>query len=443
MDRDELREALSPLPVWDTHTHLIGAALPARSFWEIGHYFWFLRELVAAGYPADHRTPAEDERIDAFVRAYHGHAQHGHALDGGRILHDLYGLRITDAASVRAADEAIRAAGGRGRLAQRVCRAGRRSGASWSTSRRTPPSRGLPATSCLVPRVEAQLGAWLARLAAAADRAPPATRCGRDAPFAGYAAAGCGGVMTSLEAFGPSRRPARLRARAAPGRAERPAPIRPARRPSCCHALCRGRRGARPLPSAPSLGIERRLRAAVGAPVNDPRRLLRLYSLFRDYRCQFELVLGSSMTTSTPSRRRRSSPTSTSAACGGTTSAPAPTGRACSTAWRGSPPPRVRTHRLRRALHRVVLRQGGAGQAPPGRLPGRPGRPRLAGPRRRPVGRPRVAPRRRRRPLRPRGAAPAGVSGDPRAAAGPGAFPWTVDVCGRRMNCLPAGGRGQ
>jgi len=46
---DELRETILGLPVWDTHTHLAGGRLPARDFWEIGHYFWFLLELKAAG----------------------------------------------------------------------------------------------------------------------------------------------------------------------------------------------------------------------------------------------------------------------------------------------------------------------------------------------------------------------------------------------------------
>ena len=56
MQTDDLLEAILPLDVWDTHTHLQGETLGARSFWEIGHYFWYLSELLAAGYPADYRS---------------------------------------------------------------------------------------------------------------------------------------------------------------------------------------------------------------------------------------------------------------------------------------------------------------------------------------------------------------------------------------------------
>ena len=40
-------ERIMGLPVFDTHTHLIGDRLGARDFWEIAHYFWFYRELQA------------------------------------------------------------------------------------------------------------------------------------------------------------------------------------------------------------------------------------------------------------------------------------------------------------------------------------------------------------------------------------------------------------
>lgn len=47
------------------------STLARQLVWDIGHYFWFLRELLAAGYPADYRSLPEDERITAYVRAYH------------------------------------------------------------------------------------------------------------------------------------------------------------------------------------------------------------------------------------------------------------------------------------------------------------------------------------------------------------------------------------
>ena len=42
MDQRERLDAVLALNVWDTHTHLIGDSLPARNFWAIGHYCWFL-----------------------------------------------------------------------------------------------------------------------------------------------------------------------------------------------------------------------------------------------------------------------------------------------------------------------------------------------------------------------------------------------------------------
>ena len=63
MDRDTLRSHYLSLPVYDTHTHLRGAGLPAADFWDIGHYFWFIRELQAAGYPEDPMALASDEGL--------------------------------------------------------------------------------------------------------------------------------------------------------------------------------------------------------------------------------------------------------------------------------------------------------------------------------------------------------------------------------------------
>ena len=238
-----------PLPVWDSHTHLQGAALPAASFWDIGHYFWYLQQLVAAGYPADHRSLGEDERCAAYARAYAATRNTTMHWTVARILDDLYGVRITDAASVRAADAAIRAAGAGPDWAQRVCERG--------ALRRIVVNEpedatfaGVPDTACLVPRVETQIRDWIARLAAGDDAA--GVRAAIATALAAYAAAGCGGVMTSLEAFGPSAGLRRLRTlRSARDEHEPPGADPDARAAFVCHALCAGRRGARPLPSAP------------------------------------------------------------------------------------------------------------------------------------------------------------------------------------------------
>jgi glucuronate isomerase len=296
-DRESLLDAITPLPVWDSHTHLRGAALPAASFWDIGHYFWYLQQLVAAGYPADHRSLSEDERCAAYARAYAATRNTSMHWTVARILDDLYGVRITDAASVRAADAAIRAAGAAPDWAQRVCARG--------ALRRIVVNEpedadfaGAPDLACLVPRVETQIRDWIARLAAGGDAAE--VRAAISTALAAYAAAGCGGVMTSLEAFGPSEGLRRLRSlRSARDEPEPPGADPAARAAFVCHALCAAAE-AHGLFLQLLVGIEPVFGQGSGAgrwrsPVNDPQRLLSLHSLFRDYRCQFELVLGSSI----------------------------------------------------------------------------------------------------------------------------------------------------
>jgi glucuronate isomerase len=293
--RAALVEDILPLPVWDTHTHLQGAALPATSFWDIGHYFWYLQQLVAAGYPADHRSLSEDERCAAYARAYAATRNTSMHWTVARILGDLYGLEITDAASVRAADEAIRAAGAGPGWARHVCERG----ALRRIVVNEPPDAtfdGLPDVACLVPRVEGQIREWIARLAAGGDG--DEVRAAIGTAFAAYAAAGSGGVMTSLEAFGPSEGLRRLRT-LRPGRDEPPGAEPAAQVAFVCRAVCAAAE-ASGLFLQLLLGIEPVFGQGSGggrwrSPINDPQRLLSLHSLFRDYGCAFELVLGSSV----------------------------------------------------------------------------------------------------------------------------------------------------
>ena len=110
----------------------------------------------------------EDERIAAYVPAYHATRNTSMHWVVEHIFRDLYGLEITDEASVRAADEAVRAAAGQIDWPQQVCRraAIRRIVVN---DAKDVEFHGLPQTSCFVPRVEERIGAWLARLAAAPD----------------------------------------------------------------------------------------------------------------------------------------------------------------------------------------------------------------------------------------------------------------------------------
>ena len=108
MDRQELLQNVLALPVWDTHTHLVPDLLPAQTFWDIGHYFWFLRELQAAGYPAQPDELPEDARIDAYLRAFDTTRNTSMNWVVRHILSELYQIELTDAQSIRAADRAVR-----------------------------------------------------------------------------------------------------------------------------------------------------------------------------------------------------------------------------------------------------------------------------------------------------------------------------------------------
>ena len=107
MDRQDLFQEILELDVWDTHTHLVPTALSARSFWDIGHYFWFLRELQAAGYPQEPERLPEDRRIDAYLRAFDATRNTTMNWVVRRIFRDLYGIEITDAESIVVADQAV------------------------------------------------------------------------------------------------------------------------------------------------------------------------------------------------------------------------------------------------------------------------------------------------------------------------------------------------
>lgn len=272
----ELREAVLALPVWDTHTHLIGSRLAARDFWEIAHYFWHLRELAAAGY--DPKLP-EAERIDAFLRAHAGTRNTAMSWVVRRIFRELYEIELTDAQSVRRADEAVRATASQTDWPRKVCdrlnvvriAVNEREDAVFS---------GLPERSCLVPRVEGEVHGWLRALAAGSTTGEQ-VEAELAALLDGYQ--GVGGVMLSLEPFRNVRGPTTGAPRPAGADAL-------SQELFVLHALCRGAE-ARGLFLQFLTGIE----AGWGGdrvPVNDPHRILKLYGLFERYQCAFELVLG-------------------------------------------------------------------------------------------------------------------------------------------------------
>lgn len=103
-------EQIMGLPVFDTHTHLIGDRLGARDFWEIAHYFWFYRELQAGGYPDEADKLPEAERIAAFLKAYQSTRSTLMNWVFTSIMRELYGVIIKDEHSVQEAMARVRQA---------------------------------------------------------------------------------------------------------------------------------------------------------------------------------------------------------------------------------------------------------------------------------------------------------------------------------------------
>ncbi|MBN2452112.1 MAG: glucuronate isomerase [Lentisphaeria bacterium] len=104
----DLAEAVMGLPVWDTHNHLRGGdELSASSFWDIAHYFWFRRELDAAGYPGTAADLPEDRRTAAFLDAFEAgrNTSWNQAVRAG--LRELFGIEVRDAADIQALNRRI------------------------------------------------------------------------------------------------------------------------------------------------------------------------------------------------------------------------------------------------------------------------------------------------------------------------------------------------
>jgi glucuronate isomerase len=104
-----LWEEIRSLPVFDTHTHLeTSAGVGAQDFFDIAHYFWFRRELTAAGYPQDAEQMPSSERFAAFAAAYRRTRNTTWARMVRRMISDLYAVDITEEGGPERADSAIR-----------------------------------------------------------------------------------------------------------------------------------------------------------------------------------------------------------------------------------------------------------------------------------------------------------------------------------------------
>lgn len=285
LNREKFMEQIMELDVLDTHTHLIGDRLAARSFWDIAHYFWLNREMQAAGYPADAEQLAEEERIEAFLAAYRATRNTLMNWVITQIFRNLYSIELTDADSVRAADAAVRASAAREGWAQQV--------ANQLHIRRFVVNivehaefEGMEHDAILIPRIDGRLQEWgrLIHQSPYPEHALAAAQESIDQLLDSYKERGCPGIMTTLPGYAAQ---ANQTYTINQGSSNDEIMM------TLLHSICRTaeRNG---LFVQLFLGVERSW-CGTAVPVNDPLRIVKLSGLFEQYRNTFELVVASEL----------------------------------------------------------------------------------------------------------------------------------------------------
>lgn len=103
MTFESIYDKILALPVFDTHTHLDSGwrqstkGLYARDFFDICRYFWFQRELHAAGYPRDVKDDLTQEELPAQAQVLHEALRRNRNTYWTRTvmeaMENLYGIR--------------------------------------------------------------------------------------------------------------------------------------------------------------------------------------------------------------------------------------------------------------------------------------------------------------------------------------------------------------
>lgn len=291
--RMEWREAICDLPVFDTHTHMNNTGVPiaAQNVWDILHYFWFQQELWSVGYPLDPMALGEDERIERFVAAFSQVRNTAWALMVREAFRGLYGVELSDAASVREADEAVRAKGADPNWPREVIDRLkiRRITVNHEKAADFPGLSGVGAAVPLLPDYRQ----WMKRIMDADDQC----EAGEQAEAAvrqavgGFADRGLRGMRVQTTAFdrGSPEAVAEAVARdsALPRNGARESDVHI----FLVHALFRALSEQRMFAQL-FLGIGGVPRTRTAMATDDPRRIVNLYPLFERYACDFELVAG-------------------------------------------------------------------------------------------------------------------------------------------------------
>lgn len=271
--------------VLDTHTHLVGDRLAARDFWEVAHYFWLFREMQAAGYPANAMELPEDLRIPAFLDAYQATRNTLMNIAFTHILKDLYGITLSDRASVLEADSAIKLAAQRADWAKEVANR-MQAGRFVVNIPEHAEFQGMEHNAILIPRIDGKLGAWVKEIEASGDRAAAFAETGAKLGqlLDAYKEDGIKGIMTTLPSYNAS--------------ANHKVVIGQDSTKDEILMMLLHEIGAaaeqRGLLVQLFLGVERSW-CGTAVPVNDPARILKLSALFEAYACPFELVVASEL----------------------------------------------------------------------------------------------------------------------------------------------------
>ncbi|MNI09883.1 hypothetical protein D3C73_629710 [compost metagenome] len=285
MSKEQFTERIMQLPVLDTHTHLVGDSLRAQDFWEIAHYFWLFRELQAAGYPEDAMELPEEVRIEAFLEAYHASRNTLMNQVLTSIFKNLYSITLSDAASIRAADAAVKLSAVESGWARKV--------AESSNIRRFVVNKAEHAQfqdmehdAILIPRIDGKIGNWVREIEASHDPAGAFKQVSASLAelLNKYKEDGCPGIMTTLPRYEAS-----ANRRVVIGQGS----TRDEIMMMLLHEVCAVASQHHLLVQL-FLGVERSW-CGTAFPANDTSRILKLSALFEMYSCPFELVLASEL----------------------------------------------------------------------------------------------------------------------------------------------------
>jgi glucuronate isomerase len=285
MNKEQFISELGRQRIYDAHTHLIGSKLCAADFWEIVHYFWFLRELQGAGYPVNYDSLPEDKRIEAFLQAYSKTKGTGMHYAVKCIFRDLYGLELKDKNSVISAIEKVKASSSDGGWAKQVTGKANVNKIVVNEAEHLD-FTGLDGVSVWLPRIDAQLSGAAQRIieaeAGKRKEAAERERKGLLDHLSELHGKGAKAIMTTLGTF--NKKTWRENGESFSDIDDCYVYL--------LHAFCAFAESKR-INIQFFLGVEYNKYFGDAAPVNNNNRILNLYGLFEKYKINFDLVVAS------------------------------------------------------------------------------------------------------------------------------------------------------